>query len=380
MLLEKKLEVCKAQCLMDQPFFGTLLCRMPLKERGDIPTFATDGKFIYYNPEFADSLSLDDIKFVLLHEVLHPAFFHCTRRGHRNPKIWNMAGDYVINPILIEAELRPPKDVLYDKKYSGWTAEKVYDDIIDNAEIISLAEAMNGDIGGTGVFLDASDSEAERAEVESDWNQKLVAAAESSKHRGKLPGAFEDYIKEFLDPKVPWHDKLREYARDEVKSDYLWTRPSKRLIADGIYLPSEQPEDGISKAVVVKDTSGSISSYPELLQQFGGEISSMLEEGLIEEMYVLDVDTEVRGVQLLTREDTPLGELGVNGGGGTQFEPAFDLVEENNIYPSLFIYLTDMFGTFPDKPPNYPVIWVAYGSDPRYYRDQCNFGEIIEVN
>ena len=380
MLLEKKLEVCKAQCLMDQPFFGTLLCRMPLKERGDIPTFATDGKFIYYNPEFADSLSLDDTKFVLLHEVLHPAFFHCTRRGHRDPRIWNMAGDYVINPILIESGLRPPKDVLYDEKYSGWTAEKVYDDIIDNAEIISLAEAMNGDIGGTGVFLDASDSEAERAEVESDWNQKLVAAAEAAKHRGKIPGAFEDYIKEFLNPKVPWNDKLRQYARDEVQSDYLWTRPSKRLIADGIYLPSEQPEDGISKAVVVKDTSGSISSYPELLQQFGGEISSMLEEGLIEEMYVLDVDTEVRGVQLLTREDTPLGELGVNGGGGTSFEPAFDWVEENNIYPSLFIYLTDMYGSFPNNPPNYPVIWVAYGSSAEWYRDQCNFGEIIEVN
>ena len=106
----------------------------------------------------------------------------------------------------------------------------------------------------------------------------------------------------------------------------------------------------------------------------------MLEEGLIEEMYVLDVDTEVQGVQLLTKADTPLTEFGVNGGGGTEFEPAFKWVEENNIYPSLLIYLTDMYGSFPKEPPNYPVIWVAYDSNPESYRDQCTFGEIIEVN
>ena len=93
MQVEKKLEVSKAQCLMDEPFFATLLIRMPLKERNDIPTFATDGWFIYYNREFVETLSLDDTKFILLHEVLHPAFFHCTRRGHRDASLWNIAGD-----------------------------------------------------------------------------------------------------------------------------------------------------------------------------------------------------------------------------------------------------------------------------------------------
>jgi len=183
-----------------------------------------------------------------------------------------------------------------------------------------------------------------------------------------------------IDPKVPWHQTLRQYAIDQVKTDYNWTRPLKKMIDEGVYLPSEQPEDGISKAVVVMDTSGSIISYPELVKQFGGEISAMLEEGLIEEMCLLNVDSKVQGVQLLTKEDTPLGKIGIEGGGGTEFEPAFDWVEENNVYPSLLIYLTDMYGSFPKTPPNYPVIWVAYGSDPAYYKGQCTFGDIIEVN
>ena len=380
MQLEKKLEVCRGQSLMDYTFFGTLLCRLPLKERNDIPTMATDGKFIYYNSEWTDNLSLDDTKFILLHEVCHCAFFHHTRRGYRDPKIWNFAGDYAINPILVNSGLKMPSSGLYDKKYDGWLAEKIYDEIVDNAEIIEMAGKMEGDCGGTGVFLDASETEAGKAESEADWNQRLVAAVESAKMRGTVPGGFEDYVKNFLDPKVPWHDQLRQYARDQVKSDFNWSKPLKKMIDEGVYLPSEQPEDGISKAVVVKDTSGSISSYPELLQQFGGEISAMLEEGLIEEMYVLDIDTEVRGIQLLTKEDTPLTELGVNGGGGTAFEPAFEWVDENNIYPSLLIYLTDMYGSFPQEHPNYPVIWVAYGSDSDYYRDKCTFGDIIEVN
>lgn len=380
MQVEKKLEVSKAQCLMDQPFFATLLIRMPLKERNDIPTFATDGWFIYYNREFVETLSLDDTKFILLHEVLHPAFFHCTRRGHRDASLWNIAGDYAINPILIESGLRPPKKVLYNKDYSGWTAEKIYDDILENAEIVKMAGCMEGDCGGTGVFTDGGETEAQKAEVEAEWNQRLVAAAEASKLRGTVPGAFEDYIKDFLDPKVPWHQTLRQYAIDQVKTDYNWTRPLKKMIDEGVYLPSEQPEDGISKAVVVMDTSGSIISYPELVKQFGGEISAMLEEGLIEEMYLLNVDSKVQGVQLLTKEDTPLGKIGIEGGGGTEFEPAFDWVEENNVYPSLLIYLTDMYGSFPKTPPNYPVIWVAYGSDPAYYKGQCTFGDIIEVN
>ena len=380
MQADKKIQVSRGQCLMDEPFIGTLLCRLIIKERNDIPTMATEGKHIFYNREFVESLSLDDLKFVMMHEVYHCAFFHHTRRGYRDPKLWNIAGDYAINPILVNSGRRMLESGLYDKKYDGWSAEKIYDDILDNAEIVEMAGNMEGDCGGTGIFVDASETEAGRAESEADWNQRIVAAVESAKMRGNVPGEFEDYVKEFLDPKVPWHDKLRQYARDQVKSDYNWTRPMKKMIAEGVYLPSEQPEDGINKAVVVKDTSGSITHYPELLQQFGGEISSMLEEGLIEEMYVLDVDTEVQGVQLLTKEDTPLTELGVNGGGGTAFEPAFDWVEENNIYPSLFIYLTDMCGSFPDTPPNYPVIWVAYDSSPEYYRDKCKFGDIIEVN
>ena len=177
---------------MDEPFIGTLLCRLIIKERNDIPTMATEGKHIFYNREFVESLSLDDLKFVMMHEVYHCAFFHHTRRGYRDPKLWNIAGDYAINPILVNSGRKMLESGLYDKKYDGWSAEKIYDDILDNAEIVEMAGNMEGDCGGTGIFVDASETEAGRAESEADWNQRIVAAVESAKMRGTVPGWFVD--------------------------------------------------------------------------------------------------------------------------------------------------------------------------------------------
>jgi predicted metal-dependent peptidase len=84
-------------------------------------------------------------------------------------------------------------------------------------------------------------------------------------------------------------------------------------------------------------------------------------------------------VQRYTADDLPI-VIDSRGGGGTSFEPAFEWVEEQDENPTLFVYLTDMFGSFPEYAPDYPVIWVAYDSNPEYYKDKCGFGEIIEVD
>ncbi len=114
--IERKLQIARAQCLMDFPFFGHLLLSMPIKEDNSIPTFAVDGKFIYYNSEFIQTLGMDDLKFILMHETMHPAFFHLTRKGTRDHTIWNMAGDYVINRLLVDEGMKPPADVLLDNR------------------------------------------------------------------------------------------------------------------------------------------------------------------------------------------------------------------------------------------------------------------------
>ena len=374
MQLERKLQTARSHALLDHPFFGTLLCPMEMKVNNDIETFATNGVSIYYNEEYAESLTTELTMGVLLHEVMHPAFFHVTRRGTRNPTIWNMACDYAINPLLIKYGLKLPEGALIDEKYDDWSADAIYNDLLSTIKEGDMPVGL-GDVGGTGYFEDGEMTSSQKQEVENEWKQRLVGAAESCKLRGTVPGEFASLIEKFLEPKVLWGEKLRMYAHDLVRWDSSWSKPNKRYIDQGIYLPSVKRLNGISKLIVAVDDSGSAVQY---LPQFGGELTSIFEECDIDECIVLYIDSAVNNVQRYTDDDLPI-VIDSKGGGGTSFEPAFEWVEENNEEPTLFVYLTDMYGSFPEYEPNYPVIWVAYDSDPKYYEGKCHFGEIIEV-
>ena len=88
--------------LLHHPFFGNLATRLQIKEGGEwCKTAATDGRHIFYNAEFFQSLDIKQIQFVLAHEIMHNVFDHMTRRETRNPKLFNIAGDYCVNGQLV---------------------------------------------------------------------------------------------------------------------------------------------------------------------------------------------------------------------------------------------------------------------------------------
>src|SRR6185369_10042245 len=102
------------------------------------------------------------------------------------------------------------------------------------------------------------------------------------------------------------------------------------------------------------DTSGSTEN---MLPQFLAEMRKL--NTLISELTVMTCDAEVHEVVKLTQMDGLFKNVKFKGGGGTDFRPVFSTVKEKRIIPDLLIYLTDMFGTFPEKGPNYPVLWVS---------------------
>ena len=199
MQLERKLQTARSHALLDHPFFGTLLCPMEMKVNNDIETFATNGVSIYYNEEYAESLTTELTMGVLLHEVMHPAFFHVTRRGTRNPTIWNMACDYAINPLLIKYGIKLPEGALIDKKYDDWSADAIYNDLLSTVKEGDMPSSL-GDVGGTGYFEDGEMTSSQKQEVENEWKQRLVGAAESCKLRGTVPGEFASLIEKLLEP------------------------------------------------------------------------------------------------------------------------------------------------------------------------------------
>jgi predicted metal-dependent peptidase len=128
-----RIQKARTALLLDHPFFGSLLFRLGGRASGSIQTMATDGLSLFYNPEFVETLNSAELAGVLAHEVMHPALQHHTRRGDRDRKRWNMACDYAINPLLLDAGLTLPKDVLIDHRFRGMSAERIYN-LIDEQQ------------------------------------------------------------------------------------------------------------------------------------------------------------------------------------------------------------------------------------------------------
>jgi predicted metal-dependent peptidase len=121
-----RIQKARTALLLDHPFFGSLLFRLDGRACSSIHTMATDGVSLFYNPDFVETLNAAELAGVLAHEVMHPALQHHTRRRDRDRQRWNMACDYAINPLLLDAGLTLPKDVLIDHRFRGMSAERIY--------------------------------------------------------------------------------------------------------------------------------------------------------------------------------------------------------------------------------------------------------------
>lgn len=364
-----------AAIVLEDPFYGYMLLRREVLQNPNIPTASTNGIRIQYNPAFIRDLSLDQLKGLFKHEVMHIASMHHLRRGLREPGKWGKACDYVINALLIEQGVALPEGGLFDKQYVNYSAEHVYNMLPDEP-------GGNGD-GGTqfgpkwdfGGVEDAPGSEHEdvRSQMEEDCKVDVLQAVNAAKMMGKLPANIERLVEGIRESKMPWRKILARFFRATGKDDYSWMRPNRRFLAHGIYLPSLYSET-LGTVVIGIDTSGSICG-PEL-EQFFGCINGILKQTKPEAVHVVYCDARVQNTQVFTKDQYPLSlaKFKPKGGGGTDFRPVFDYVAEKRLNPVCLLYLTDMYGSFPDKAPKYPVIWCATSET------KGPFGKTLEIN
>ena len=141
-----RIQKARTALLLDHPFFGSLLFRLKGRESRSVKTMATDGVSLYYNPEFVDTLNAATLAGTLAHEVMHPALHHHVRRSGRDPKRWNVACDFAINPLLVDAGLSLPEGVLLDNHFRGMSAEQIYNLLESESE--SETDQDSGKAGG----------------------------------------------------------------------------------------------------------------------------------------------------------------------------------------------------------------------------------------
>ena len=132
-------------------------------------------------------LSMAEIIFVLAHEVLHIALNHHTRRGDRDPILWNMAGDFIINALLRKAGLTMPEAVLYDTRFDDMTTEQVYDILKEEKE---KGEGEEGE-GEEGEEGEEREGKGEEGEGEDEGTMVNPGERNDSKGKGKGQGKEE---------------------------------------------------------------------------------------------------------------------------------------------------------------------------------------------
>lgn len=124
--IDPRILKARAQLIMSHPFYGALCLRLKIVENPREKTGSTDGKAIYYNPKFLDTLTEEQIKGFIVHEVDHVAKKHIFRRKSRDLKLYNVACDYQVNSDLLRAGFKLPNDVLVDSQYDGLYVEEIY--------------------------------------------------------------------------------------------------------------------------------------------------------------------------------------------------------------------------------------------------------------
>ncbi len=399
--IETKLAAARTRLILDKPFLGALVLRLPLKAARPewCPTTATDVRAFYYNPGFIAGLSPEQTQFMLAHEALHCALSHFARRQHRHRRRWDLACDYAINPLLVAEGLAPPPGALLEPSYQGMTAEEIYPliDPDDPRETLDT-HAYDRDPGsgsspeerhppppgarpptekqeepregaGGGAHQPPPLGAEERETLSVQWQQRLAGAAQQALQAGKLGGELARLVDHLLQPRLPWRALLAHYMSAAARDDYSYLRPSRR---EGNYILPSLRSHQLEVAVAI-DTSGSISA--EELDEFCAEVD-LLKGQIRARLTLLPCDARLaEGApwrfepwEQFRRPET------LKGGGGTSFLPVFQWLDRADQPVDLLVYFTDARGEFPPLPPPYPVIWLVKGRAP------VPWGQRIQLN
>ena len=375
----------KVQLTIHHPFFAQIVLHRKIEISDRVSTaFITKRGRITVGTRFAAGLKVQQAVFLLAHESMHYAMLHLLRRKHRDPSKWNQACDAVINDLLEAAKVGEFIDG--GMKMPGSkdkTSEKVYEEMPDSGKGKKKGKGQGGAGEGQepqrgyqpGEGWDDLDEgeggmdESTVREIEESIRQEVAQAAAVAKQQGHMPAGMERFIDDIINPRTPWYILLERYMTRMVSAEYSWKRPNRRHIANGIYLPSSDKVPQMGEVVVVVDTSGSIG--PEL-PHFLGHINSIMAQCRPERIYVMHCDAKVHQVDEFELVDLPIQIKQFKGGGGTSFKPPFRKVEKMGIEPEVLIYLTDMYGDFPDKKPKYNTVWLSTTKDMK-----APFGDVI---
>lgn len=393
--MENNIAVLKRKMLVKYPFFGSIVANAGYKESNDIPTAATDGEIIYYNPEYLKGLSVEEQTFIMAHEVCHIAFNHILRSEGKDPMLWNIATDGVINQFLKRDGLKMVPGGVDIEDAINYDAEQLYEKL--------LQEQQNEQQGNNQNQRNNQQQNQQQGNSEEDnsnkdvghdthsmWKQAVKEHKEQEKEETELEKKQEelekmgeqDAFKKNLEDKKKQLEELknaiskqasqagistnggirtvtdigtanpiidwRYVLREAIKYNVDWSYKNATL-EDGV-VTANLEEQPMPETEIVLDTSGSIDEV--LLRNFLRECKNILKHSKLK---VGCFDTKFYGFnEIKTEKD--IENMQFQGGGGTNFDVAINAFSRRVENKIIF---TDGEAPMPHMPLN--AVWIVFG-------------------
>ncbi len=355
------------------PFFATLALFAPFRADANYPTAATDGREVFYNPAFIAALPAAQVDGVMLHEVLHAALLHVTRRGARDAKRWNIAADIVVNGMLFQNGFQLPDGVIRDPDLERHSVEEVYALLGDdpqqelaNPDLLEISpDAEPGEGQGRSPAQAGISQQAAKA-LERYWRDALQQAASAARGlgQGSLPVGAERLIAGVTQERLDWRALLWRFL---TRTPTDFANFDRRFVHAGLYVETLEAES--VRVFVCVDTSGSVDDAR--MRDFLGEVRGITRAYPHARAQLYYADAAVYGPHDLEDLGKP------EGGGGTDFRPFFERIAQDDVENAVAVYLTDGYGDFPAEAPDVPVLWIV---TPGGLEDaQFPFGTVVRM-
>lgn len=430
----KRVTDIRLRMIQDARFWGALAMNLKPVPRDDLDTAATDGEHFFYNPAYVESLSDAELVWLWAHEAGHCALQHHARLGDRDLGEANIAADIALNRDLDAARIgKRPAGVWFEPQYDGLAFEEIYElrraakrkaqrdqagqsgqpqagqgagagagqpqpgnsgqpspqgapaatPAPGNGQGAGTGEARPmpapGTMGPGGIMKPGNGSATAASDSGDKWQiiARQAAAIAKAANAGTMPADAGRVIDAISQPGIDSVEILRDLINSRVSTDYSFSRPNRRFIGQGFYLPGIV-SDGLDHVIFAVDTSGSIDQ--EMLARAAGVIIEALETGRIQRLTVIFADAKVCAVQEIELGDDNV-KLAPRGGGGTAFAPTFEWIDANAPDATAVIYLTDMECSRWGVEPSMPVFWAVHGDSRKFARLAATapFGEAVYV-
>lgn len=395
-----KIAAARVWLLKEKPFFGVLARALLVEPRADTRAFRLFGDDrLVVHPLVVLRTPFPNLCARLAHIALHAALGGFVRRGDRDPAKWNLAHDLAIDPLVRGAGLvlglPPPPDELPP----GSSAEEIFTVLPDGArpgddwcDLCDVAMPDEPPPGTRGVAPSAPSSASPGVDEQSRalaWKMRLATAMQEERASGgktwaDAPAWIDEMIRAVIEPPPSWTVILQRSVSSLTRTERTWLRPSRRMSAiahdtghwpDVVTMPGRKVVLA-GQLVAVLDTSGSIDLT--MLSRFLGAVASAATAEGVEEVRLMQADSEVTSDRLVTPAELLTEDIAIHGRGGTSFIPALNrLIDEarRNVERFSVVYLTDLEGMLPKTRDArvLDVLWVV----PRKPRRKPPFGTVV---